>query len=53
MEEVAITAHLEQELIPLPEGWQYLGFVFARGETPAAVEATLREAHGRLEFDIG
>ena len=52
IEEVAITAHLEQELVPLPEGWQYLGFVFARAETPAAVEAALREAHARLAFDI-
>ncbi|MGH6720232.1 MAG: ATP-grasp domain-containing protein, partial [Alphaproteobacteria bacterium] len=52
IEEVAITAHPEQELVPLPEGWQYLGFVFARAETPAAVEAALREAHARLAFDI-
>jgi biotin carboxylase len=53
VEEVAITAHLEQELVPLPEGWQYLGFVFARADTPAAVEAALREAHARLEFVVG
>ena len=52
VEEVAITAHLGQDLVPLPEGWQYLGFIFARGETPAAVERALREAHARLAFDI-
>ena len=52
VEEVAITAHVGQELVPLPEGWQYLGFIFARGETPAAVERALREAHARLAFDI-
>jgi biotin carboxylase len=52
IEEVAITAHPGQELVPLPEGWQYLGFVFARAETPEAVEAALRDAHARLAFEI-
>ena len=44
-----ITAHLREELVPLPEGASYLGFAFARGETPAEVEAALREAGGRIE----
>jgi biotin carboxylase len=52
IEAVTITAHRGQELIPLPEGASYLGFVFARAETPAAVEAALREAHRRLAFVI-
>jgi biotin carboxylase len=52
VEEVALTAHVGQVLEPLPEGWQYLGFVFARADTPAAVEAALRHAHGRLTFEI-
>jgi len=52
IEEVAITMHPGQEVVPLPEGWHYLGFIFARGETPAAVEEALREAHTRLHFDI-
>ena len=38
---------------PLPEGDRYLGFLFARGETPAQVERTLRTAHGQLEIVIG
>jgi biotin carboxylase len=37
---------------PVPEGNRYLGFVFARGATPQAVEATLREAHRRLRIRI-
>ena len=37
---------------PLPEGDRYLGFIFARGETPAAVEASLREAQRLLEVEI-
>src|SRR5207249_782884 len=52
VEEVVITMHPGQEMIPLPEGWQYLGFIFARTEKPAAVEAALRKAHARLRFDI-
>jgi biotin carboxylase len=52
IEEVAITAHIEQELVPLPEGWQYLGFIFARADTPAAAEAALRDAHARLTLEI-
>ena len=52
IEDVTITAHREQALVPLPEGWQYLGFIFARGATPAAVEAALRDAHARLTLEI-
>jgi biotin carboxylase len=53
IEDVAITAHGGQELVPLPEGWQYLGFIFARADTPDGVEKALREAHAHLHFDIG
>jgi biotin carboxylase len=48
VEDVVITAHLREELIPLPEGASYLGFAFARGQTPQAVEAALREAGGHV-----
>jgi hypothetical protein len=53
VEEVRITASIGEELLPLPEGTRYLGFVIARGDTPEAVEASLREAHRRLTFVIG
>ena len=49
IEDVVVTAHLDEEIVPLPEGASYLGFAFARGETPAAVEAALREAGSRIE----
>jgi biotin carboxylase len=52
IEEVIITAKQGQKLVPLPEGASYLGFIFARGSTPVAVENALREAHERLEFRI-
>ena len=50
--EVNITIPIGGEVVPLPEGARYLGFIFARAETPAAVEIALREAHQRLEFMI-
>ena len=49
--DVVITAHPGERLIPWPEGSRYPGFLFARGETPAAVERALREAHRRLQFE--
>lgn len=49
---VEISARLNHLLLPLPEGSSYLGFIFARGETPDAVERSLREAHARLQFRI-
>ena len=52
VEEVTISAHPTQELVPLPEGSQYLGFIFARAADPAAAEAALRAAHARLRFVI-
>jgi len=50
VEEVVITAHPGQTLVPWPEGSRYPGFIFARGERPEAVEAALRAAHARLDF---
>ena len=52
IESVEITARLNYPLVPLPEGDSYLGFIFALGETPAAVELALRQAHERLRFRI-
>ena len=49
---VEITAPLNQPVLTLPEGDAYLGFIFARGDTPAAVEHALREAHAMLHFRI-
>ncbi|MDH3503058.1 MAG: ATP-grasp domain-containing protein [Nitrospirota bacterium] len=46
--ELTITAEPEEELIPLPEGTRYLGFLLARGKTPEDVERSLRDAHQRL-----
>jgi len=52
VEDIVISAHPGQKLVPLPEGSRYLGFLFARGDTPDQVEAALRQAHARLDFVI-
>jgi hypothetical protein len=52
IEAIEITAKLRQKLVPLPEGSTYLGFIFARGDSPQYVEAALREAHRKLRFVI-
>jgi len=49
---VEITAKLHHPLVPLPEGASYLGFIFARGDSPADVETAIRRAHSLLRFDI-
>jgi biotin carboxylase len=49
---VEITAKLNYPIVPLPEGASYLGFIFARGETPGEVEQALRDAHERLAIKI-
>ena len=52
IESVEIEARVGDRLVPLPEGSDYPGFIFARAETPAEVEAALREAWSRIEFEI-
>jgi biotin carboxylase len=39
-------------LVPLPEGNRYLGFVFARSDTPEQVEAALRAAMATLRVRV-
>ncbi len=52
IEEVTITAKIGQKLVPLPEGSSYLGFIFARGDSPLQVEKALRTALQKLHFEI-
>jgi hypothetical protein len=52
IEDIRITAKADTTLVPLPEGKSYLGFIFARATTPAAVDHALREAHAQLHFVI-
>jgi len=52
VEELTITAEPGDELVPLPEGTRYLGFLLAWGKTPKEVERSLRDAHRRLTVVI-
>jgi len=40
------------ELVPLPEGATYLGFIFAHAPTPAEAEAALRKSHAKLKIVV-
>ena len=41
-----------REVVPLPDGDRYLGFIFARGETASDVEDALRQAESRLDVRL-
>jgi len=47
-----ITIARGRPVVPLPDGDRYLGFMFARGASAAAVESSLRDAHARLRIAI-
>ena len=52
VDDVVMTAKVDQLLLPLPEGATYLGFIFARGDTIRDVERSLRDAHACLEISL-
>ena len=52
IEDVVISVREGYELIALPEGSSYLGFLFARAPDPATVEAALREAYSKLNVVV-
>ncbi len=52
IDEVIISVPIGEQLVPLPEGDRYLGFIFARAHEPGEVESALRSAHQRLSFEI-
>lgn len=51
--EVTISIPIGGTVIPWPDGFRYLGFIFAAAADPGMVEAALRQAHAALEFQIG
>jgi biotin carboxylase len=52
IESVSIIPTGGDEVIPLPDGNEYLGFIFGKGKNPQTVEKSLREAHDQLDFEI-
>jgi hypothetical protein len=52
IEEILINIREGYELVPLPEGASYLGFMFARADSPGEAEAALRAAHAKLKIVV-
>ncbi|VAW94648.1 hypothetical protein MNBD_GAMMA21-2997 [hydrothermal vent metagenome] len=52
IDEISIQIREGHELIPLPDGASYLGFIFAYADTTDEVEYALRTAHAHLNFVI-
>jgi len=52
IEDVIITIPAGQPVAPMHKGGKYLGFIFARENSPEAVEAAIRAAYSRLEVVI-
>lgn len=50
--ELDITIPPGQHVRPLPDADRYLGFLFARADTPAEVEEALREAFAKLDIVV-
>jgi len=52
IEKVDIIIREGNQLIPLPEGNQYPGYIFARADTSEAVVEALHKAHAELNFVV-
>ncbi|MHB8743917.1 MAG: ATP-grasp domain-containing protein [Sulfuricaulis sp.] len=52
IEELVIHVREGYELVPLPDGASYLGFIFARAPSAAQAEAALRAAHACLRVVV-
>ncbi|MCK5669261.1 MAG: ATP-grasp domain-containing protein, partial [Gammaproteobacteria bacterium] len=52
IDKVDIMIREGHELTPLPEGNQYLGYIFASGESSESVTASIREAYEHLKFVV-
>lgn len=50
IDKIDIIIRQGHELVPLPEGNQYLGYIFASADTPEQVTAAIREAYAKLRF---
>jgi biotin carboxylase len=52
IEDVVISAAAGELVVPAPDGGAYLGFIFARADTPEETEAALRTAYAQLQFEL-
>lgn len=52
IESVKLEVQLGEAIRALPEGNKYLGFIFARGESPEVVLIALRRGHAALQLEL-
>ena len=52
IDDIIITIPSGKHVEPMPQGGQYLGFIFANGEMPEDVEAAIRASFQKLKIDI-
>ncbi len=52
IDEIVLSVPIGDELVPLPEGGNCLGFIFATAETPEEVEHAIRKAHSKLQIKV-
>lgn len=52
VDDVVITARPSQDIEPLPEGNQYLGFIYAWAEEPDTAIEAVRAAHAKLRVEL-
>ena len=50
IEDIEISVSEGYELVPLPEGFSYLGFIFSKAPTPEVAEQALRSAYEKLKI---
>ena len=50
IDKIDIIIQQGHELVPLPEGNQYLGYIFASADRPEQVTAAIRKAYAHLKF---
>jgi biotin carboxylase len=50
--DVVVTVGPDEEVVPLPDGDRYVGFVFARAPDPDTCELTLRRAWDALDVEV-
>ncbi|MBE9564225.1 MAG: hypothetical protein IMF17_03190, partial [Proteobacteria bacterium] len=50
IDKIDIIINQGHELVPLPEGNQYLGYIFASAATPELATNAIREAYSQLKF---
>jgi biotin carboxylase len=52
VEDIVITIPRDQKVAPMHKGGKYLGFIFARGDSPEEAEVSIRKAYQKLKVIV-